>query len=93
MDPKAAYRKPNPNGIIYKLQGCLGIQAPDSFFGTNTEKLLFDKTNKNTITKDEINTLCGTKSVTPDNTQATTDDTIPTLNTKSSIEAFNTITR
>lgn len=57
-DPNAAYRKPDPNGIIYKLQGCLGIQNPDSFFGTNTEKLLLDKTTKTSITKDEIDRLC-----------------------------------
>jgi len=48
---------PNPNGTIYKVQGCIGA-SQDSLFGPKTEKALKAKTGKKTFTSDEIATIC-----------------------------------
>ena len=59
-DSGARYRRPNPSGMIYKLQGCLGVYQ-DSFFGPKTEKALKDAFNgKTQVTDEEIDELCKT---------------------------------
>lgn len=64
-DPGASKGKPNVNGSIYKLQGCLGV-SQDSYFGSNTENALRTKTNKTSATKEEIDAICSSSPVTPD---------------------------
>jgi hypothetical protein len=50
-------RAPNPNGIIYKVQGCIGA-SQDSKFGPKTEKALKLKTGKTTFSDDDVSTIC-----------------------------------
>lgn len=50
--------KPNVNGMIYKLQGCLQVKQ-DSLFGPDTERALKGKfNNKVSVTKEEIESIC-----------------------------------
>ena len=48
---------PNPNGIIYKVQGCIGA-SQDSKFGPKTEEALKLKTGKTTFSDDDVSTIC-----------------------------------
>jgi hypothetical protein len=48
---------PNPNGPIYKVQGCIGA-SQDSKFGPKTEKALKLKTGKTTFSDDDVSTIC-----------------------------------
>lgn len=48
---------PNKDGLIYKVQGCLGVKQ-DSFFGSKTEAALFGKTNKKFFTNNDVATIC-----------------------------------
>ena len=48
---------PNPNGIIYKVQGCIGA-SQDSKFGPKTEKALKAKTGKTTFKESDVENIC-----------------------------------
>lgn len=48
-------------GVIRKVQGCLGV-TPDSKFGSKTESSLISKTGKKEFTKSEVDTICKTSS-------------------------------
>jgi hypothetical protein len=48
---------PNPNGPIYKVQGCIGA-SQDSKFGPKTEKALKAKTGKTTFKESDVENIC-----------------------------------
>jgi hypothetical protein len=48
---------PNPNGTIYKVQGCIGA-SQDSKFGPKTEKALKAKTGKTTFKESDVENIC-----------------------------------
>ena len=48
---------PNPNGPIYKVQGCIGA-SQDSKFGPKTEKALKVKTGKTTFKESDVENIC-----------------------------------
>jgi hypothetical protein len=46
-------------GIISKVQGCLGLGV-DGKFGPKTEEAIYSKLNRNSFTKSDVDTLCKT---------------------------------
>lgn len=46
-------------GIISKVQGCLGLGV-DGKFGPKTEEVIYSKLNRNSFTKSDVDTLCKT---------------------------------
>lgn len=48
---------PNPNGTIYKVQGCIGA-SQDSLFGPKTETALKAKTGKTTFKQSDVENIC-----------------------------------
>jgi hypothetical protein len=53
------------NGPIHKVQTCLGVVS-DGKFWVKTETALLTKTSKNSFTKDEVNSICGTVQTSPE---------------------------
>lgn len=67
---KGCYEK-DPNGLIHKVQSCLGVNSDGKFWNV-TETALMNKTGKNSFTKDDVNTICSQSSqssTTPTTTQ------------------------
>jgi hypothetical protein len=62
-DPGSSVGRPNTNGPIYKVQGCIGVKQ-DSFFGPKTQSALQAKIGKNYFTDDQVEAIC--KGVTTD---------------------------
>jgi len=56
-DAGSAIGRPNTNGAIYKVQGCIGVKQ-DSFFGPRTEGALQAKIGKNYFTEDQVEVIC-----------------------------------
>ena len=50
-------------GIISKVQGCLGLVA-DGKFGPKTESAINSKLNRNSFTKTDVDVLCKTEKIT-----------------------------
>ena len=53
----------NNEGIISKVQGCLGLVA-DGKFGPKTESAINSKLNRNSFTKTDVDVLCKTEKIT-----------------------------
>jgi hypothetical protein len=53
------------NGPIHKVQTCLDVVS-DGKFWVKTETALYNKTSKNSFTKDEVNSICGTVQTSPE---------------------------
>jgi hypothetical protein len=51
------YNRPNYDGIIYKVQGCIGT-IQDGFFGKKTEKSLKEKFGKSEFKLSDVDTIC-----------------------------------
>ena len=49
-------------GIISKVQGCLGLGV-DGKFGPKTEEVIYSKLNRNSFTKSDVDTLCNTSQI------------------------------
>lgn len=56
-DPGSDYGDPDPDGDIYKVQGCIGAKQ-DSLFGPKTKNKLKAATGKINFKVDEIGTIC-----------------------------------
>ena len=56
-DPGSSYGDPDPDGDIYKVQGCIGA-TQDSLFGPRTKKKLKAATGKVTFKVEDIATIC-----------------------------------
>jgi len=51
------YKSPNTNGIIYQVQGCLGI-TQDGYFGPKTQSAMEEKTGKNEFNVSDVQKIC-----------------------------------
>jgi hypothetical protein len=56
-DTGSSVGRPNTNGPIYKVQGCIGVKQ-DSFFGPRTQSALQAKIGKNYFTEDQVEAIC-----------------------------------
>lgn len=56
-DPNTAYKNADPDGTIYKVQGCVGA-VQDGYFGNKTEAALLEKTGKKEFDTEEISDIC-----------------------------------
>jgi hypothetical protein len=56
-DPNTAYKSPDTEGTIYKVQGCIGT-IQDGYFGSKTEASLLEKTGKKEFDIDEVGNIC-----------------------------------
>jgi hypothetical protein len=56
-DTGSSVGRPNTNGPIYKVQGCIGVKQ-DSFFGPKTQSALQVKIGKNYFTDDQVEAIC-----------------------------------
>ena len=56
-DPNTAYKSPDTEGTIYKVQGCIGT-IQDGYFGNKTEAALLEKTGKKEFDIDEVGDIC-----------------------------------
>jgi hypothetical protein len=56
-DTGSSVGRPNTNGPIYKVQGCIGVKQ-DSFFGPKTQSALQAKIGKNYFTEDQVEAIC-----------------------------------
>jgi len=56
-DPGATRGNPDPNGLIYKVQGCIGV-SQDGFFGKNTESALMTKIGRKDFMPNEVSAIC-----------------------------------
>jgi hypothetical protein len=56
-DPNTAYKSPDTEGTIYKVQGCIGT-IQDGYFGNKTEVALLEKTGKKEFDIDEVGDIC-----------------------------------
>jgi hypothetical protein len=56
-DPGSGYGDPDPDGDIYKVQGCIGAKQ-DSLFGPRTKSKLKAATGKVTFKVEDIATIC-----------------------------------
>lgn len=56
------------NGPIHKVQSCLGITSDGKFWNV-TERMLINITGKNSFTKDDVNTICGSSNTTTSNVE------------------------
>ena len=56
-DPNTAYKSPDTEGTIYKVQGCIGT-IQDGYFGSKTEAALLEKTGKKEFDIDEVGNIC-----------------------------------
>jgi len=65
-DPGATKKRPNTDGSIYQVQGCIGA-TQDSYFGPKTLKALKEKTGKNYFTDNDVDKICEGSSI--DNNQ------------------------
>jgi len=61
-DPKTEYKNPDVDGIIYKVQGCIGTNQ-DGYFGNKTESALLEKTGKKEFDVNKIQDIFGDKMV------------------------------
>ena len=60
-DPGATRGNPDPNGLIYKVQKCLGntrFTGLDGFFGRNTEAALEVKFGRKNFMPNEVSAIC-----------------------------------
>jgi len=56
-DTGSSVGRPNTNGPIYKVQGCIGVKQ-DSFFGPKTQSALQAKIGKNYFTENQVEAIC-----------------------------------
>jgi len=56
-DVGTKYKSPNTKGIIYQIQGCLGV-TQDGYFGPKTESVMKEKTGKNEFNVSDVQKIC-----------------------------------
>jgi len=56
-DVGTKYKSPNTNGIIYQVQGCLGINQ-DGYFGPKTQSAMEEKTGKKEFNVSDVQKIC-----------------------------------